>query len=229
MPRVLRALPSPSLRRFPRAGSVAAGVRRSSGVPPDSDRGQATGLGARRRDGCEQGVCLNRSHVSSPSLPKASTRDRASSHPARTVGPRETTDSSKRHRRRDPQGDAPHLRRARATPGASCTEMSRPADRCSIRAPDDARLSLMSVQRANPGMRLLVPHPGGVAQLVERHVRNVEVGGSSPLTSTPKAPAQGLFPARGAGARERSSRGSRMKTSPRRFAASRSAGFSAWA
>ena len=26
--------------------------------------------------------------------------------------------------------------------------------------------------------------PGGVAQLVERHVRNVEVGGSSPLTST---------------------------------------------
>ena len=25
---------------------------------------------------------------------------------------------------------------------------------------------------------------GGVAQLVERHVRNVEVGGSSPLTST---------------------------------------------
>ena len=26
---------------------------------------------------------------------------------------------------------------------------------------------------------------GGVAQLVERHVRNVEVGGSSPLTSTP--------------------------------------------
>jgi hypothetical protein len=27
---------------------------------------------------------------------------------------------------------------------------------------------------------------GGVAQLVERHVRNVEVGGSSPLTSTAK-------------------------------------------
>ncbi len=27
-------------------------------------------------------------------------------------------------------------------------------------------------------------YPGGVAQLVERHVRNVEVGGSSPLTST---------------------------------------------
>ena len=26
--------------------------------------------------------------------------------------------------------------------------------------------------------------PGGVAQLVERYVRNVEVGGSSPLTST---------------------------------------------
>jgi prevent-host-death family protein len=29
--------------------------------------------------------------------------------------------------------------------------------------------------------------PGGVAQLVERHVRNVEVGGSSPLTSTGRA------------------------------------------
>jgi hypothetical protein len=28
---------------------------------------------------------------------------------------------------------------------------------------------------------------GGVAQLVERYVRNVEVGGSSPLTSTAKA------------------------------------------
>ena len=31
---------------------------------------------------------------------------------------------------------------------------------------------------------------GGVAQLVERHVRNVEVGGSSPLTSTKELPGQ---------------------------------------
>ncbi len=29
---------------------------------------------------------------------------------------------------------------------------------------------------------------GGVAQLVERYVRNVEVGGSSPLTSTDRCP-----------------------------------------
>ena len=33
---------------------------------------------------------------------------------------------------------------------------------------------------------------GGVAQLVERHVRNVEVGGSSPLTSTRNAQVTGL-------------------------------------
>jgi hypothetical protein len=32
---------------------------------------------------------------------------------------------------------------------------------------------------------------GGVAQLVERYVRNVEVGGSSPLTSTAMFPGQG--------------------------------------
>ena len=31
---------------------------------------------------------------------------------------------------------------------------------------------------------------GGVAQLVERYVRNVEVGGSSPLTSTAVSPGQ---------------------------------------
>ena len=36
-----------------------------------------------------------------------------------------------------------------------------------------------SAHGANLGL-----HPGGVAQLVERYVRNVEVGGSSPLTST---------------------------------------------
>jgi len=35
------------------------------------------------------------------------------------------------------------------------------------------------------GVALSWLHPGGVAQLVERYVRNVEVGGSSPLTSTP--------------------------------------------
>ena len=33
---------------------------------------------------------------------------------------------------------------------------------------------------------------GGVAQLVERYVRNVEVGGSSPLTSTRVLPGQGF-------------------------------------
>ncbi len=37
--------------------------------------------------------------------------------------------------------------------------------------------------RSAPGA-ILGFHPGGVAQLVERYVRNVEVGGSSPLTST---------------------------------------------
>ena len=37
--------------------------------------------------------------------------------------------------------------------------------------------------------------PGGVAQLVERHVRNVEVGGSSPLTSTEELPGQRVFAA----------------------------------
>jgi len=37
--------------------------------------------------------------------------------------------------------------------------------------------------RAPSGGKLIVPF-GGVAQLVERYVRNVEVGGSSPLTST---------------------------------------------
>src|ERR1700691_2765464 len=35
-----------------------------------------------------------------------------------------------------------------------------------------------------------LPH-GGVAQLVERYVRNVEVGGSSPLTSTAISPGHG--------------------------------------
>ena len=39
-------------------------------------------------------------------------------------------------------------------------------------------------QVSAPGANLIL-HPGGVAQLVERYVRNVEVGGSSPLTSTP--------------------------------------------
>jgi maleylpyruvate isomerase len=34
---------------------------------------------------------------------------------------------------------------------------------------------------------------GGVAQLVERYVRNVEVGGSSPLTSTPLVPQRPLL------------------------------------
>ena len=34
--------------------------------------------------------------------------------------------------------------------------------------------------------------PGGVAQLVERYVRNVEVGGSSPLTSTDQDSPLGL-------------------------------------
>ena len=33
--------------------------------------------------------------------------------------------------------------------------------------------------------------PGGVAQLAERYVRNVEVGGSNPLTSTSKVPGAG--------------------------------------
>ena len=37
---------------------------------------------------------------------------------------------------------------------------------------------------AAPGRGILGLAPGGVAQLVERYVRNVEVGGSSPLTST---------------------------------------------
>jgi hypothetical protein len=37
----------------------------------------------------------------------------------------------------------------------------------------------------------ILPRAGGVAQSVERYVRNVEVGGSSPLTSTRKIPGQG--------------------------------------
>src|ERR1700736_708514 len=37
----------------------------------------------------------------------------------------------------------------------------------------------------------LIEHPGGVAQLVERYVRNVEADGSSPFTST-KSPGQRL-------------------------------------
>ena len=50
---------------------------------------------------------------------------------------------------------------------------------------DYARRLTYSVAGASDG-------PGGVAQLVERHVRNVEVGGSSPLTSTRKAQVRGL-------------------------------------
>ncbi len=51
-----------------------------------------------------------------------------------------------------------------------------------------------SILRASPDpcTNLGFP-PGGVAQLVERYVRNVEVGGSSPLTSTGKSPGQSGF------------------------------------
>ena len=47
--------------------------------------------------------------------------------------------------------------------------------------------AIESAQRATGGLSPLVADSsfGGVAQLVERYVRNVEVGGSSPLTSTP--------------------------------------------
>jgi hypothetical protein len=49
------------------------------------------------------------------------------------------------------------------------------------------RLVVATILAAVGRLRFGGPTPfGGVAQLVERHVRNVEVGGSSPLTSTTK-------------------------------------------
>ena len=78
--------------------------------------------------------------------------------------------------------------------GASCREIRDPANRFT-RSRGAARgqasrqsmrvRSVMSRRISYSGTgAILNGTPGGVAQLVERYVRNVEVGGSSPLTST---------------------------------------------
>ena len=74
-------------------------------------------------------------------------------------------------------------RRRPATPEPGTTTTSRcpgppPAEHAS------ALLRTPAPTRDGSGARLSWPAAGGVAQLVERYVRNVEAGGSSPFTST---------------------------------------------